>query len=48
MLLYMIYNEFIREEGVDFIAKFKQPTINFRRFNGLCISKIKTTLKEVF
>lgn len=48
MLLNIIYLEFIQEEIVEAIKRFKNPTINFRRLQGLCIAKIKSTLKEVF
>lgn len=48
MLLSLIYNEFLTEEITEIVKKFKNPTVNFRRLNGLCIAKIKNTLKEVF
>ena len=48
MLLNILYAEFIQEEMVEILKQFKNPTINFKRLQGLCINKIKRTLKEVF
>ena len=48
MLLHMIYSEFIQEEIVEIVKRFKNPTINFKRLQVLCFNKIKSTLKEVF
>lgn len=48
MLLHTLYSEFIQEEMVEILKQFKNPTINFKRLQGLCFNKIKRTLREVF
>lgn len=47
-LLHIIYSEFVQEEIMEAVKRFKSPTINFKRLQGLCFYKIKSTLKEVF
>lgn len=47
-LLGTVYYDLINEESWNFIKKFKNPTINFKRLNQLCILKIKELKPELF
>lgn len=48
ILLFTIYEELLKEEIINFVHKFKKPTINFKILNILCINKIKEELTEIF
>lgn len=40
----VIWYEFINEESWNIIKKYKNPTVNYKTLNNLCIRKIKETL----
>lgn len=48
MLLSKIYYELINEEMWHILKEFKNPTINFKTLNQICIMKIKEIKKELF
>lgn len=48
MLLSKIYYELINEEMWHILKDFKNPTINFKTLNQVCIMKIKEIKKELF
>jgi hypothetical protein len=43
-LLGRCWYEFIREETTNFLKEFKNPKINFRLLNTLCIKKVKKVI----
>lgn len=45
-LLGRVYYEFLKEEPCNFVQKLKNPTVNFKVLNALCINKIKNVLKD--
>lgn len=40
----IIWHEFITEESWNIIKKYKNPTINYKTLNSLCMKKIKETI----
>jgi len=48
MLLSRIFYELINEEMWHILKEFKNPTINFKTLNTLCINKVKEIKKDVF
>lgn len=48
MFLSKIYYELINEEMWHILKEFKNPTINFKTLNQICIMKIKEIKKELF
>jgi hypothetical protein len=47
-LLNTVYHELIAEECWNFVKKFKNPMIDFKRLHGMVTNKIKETKKELF
>lgn len=47
-LLGRVYHELLREEMVNIVVKYKNPTINYRMLNNLIVSKIKEVKKDLF
>jgi hypothetical protein len=43
-LLGRVWHEFIKEETVNFVKEFKNPKINFKFLNSLCIKRTKEVL----
>ena len=47
-LLNTVYYDLVNEECWNFVKANKNPTINFKTLNGLCINKIKQIKPELF
>ena len=47
-LLTTVWHEFIVEESWNILKHFKNPTIDFKKLNQLCIAKTKQTLTNIF
>jgi len=47
-LLQTIWYDFIREHAWDMVKTFKNPTINYKKLNQLCMIRAKQHLTEVF
>lgn len=47
-LLGRIFTELVREETINFVHKYKNPVVDFRKLNGLCVAKIKKELPQLF
>lgn len=47
-LLGRVYHDLVAEECWNFVKKFKNPMVNFKRLQGLVIAKIKETKPEIF
>lgn len=48
MLLSRVFYELINEESWHMLKEFKNPTINYKTLNSLCISKVKYIKKDIF
>lgn len=48
MLLGIVYHELVIEECWNFVKKYKNPIVNFKRLQQLVIVKIKETKPELF
>jgi len=47
-LLQTVFYTLIKEEGWEFVKKFKNPTIDFKKLNRLVASKVKASAPELF
>ena len=47
-LLHTVYYDLVTEETWNILKEFKQPKIDFRTLNNLCIQKVKELKPEVF
>lgn len=47
-LLGQVWHEFVTENSWEMVKKFKNPTVDYKALNQLCISKVKEHKKELF
>ncbi len=47
-LLGRVYHELVTEECWNFVKKYKNPMVNFKRLYGLVITKVKEVKPELF
>ena len=47
-LLSFVYYELVREEAWNFVKRYKNPVIDFKKLRGRCIDKIKELKPEMF
>jgi len=47
-LLNTVYHDLVVEESWNFVKKYKNPMVNFKRLQGMVINKVKETKSELF